>query len=229
MAIVVVCPNCKARFQVQEKYAGRKGKCPKCKTMITVPTPADMIEFHEPDSEESGGEGEVEGEKLSAFKPLPRIEATVQPVWAAGIVMAVVLVFAIAFALRSSDWKSSALVLALGAVVLAPPLVLGGYTFLRNEELEPYQGVEMAARAAICAGVYVVLWGVLWALKHWFLPGDTPLESWSTLFLLGPPLAIGTATAVLSLDLDAGNGFFHYCLYLGVCVLLRLAMGLSAL
>src|SRR6476661_3159539 len=30
MAIAVVCPSCHARFQVQDKFAGKEGPCPKC-------------------------------------------------------------------------------------------------------------------------------------------------------------------------------------------------------
>ena len=77
--------------------------------------------------------------------------------------------------------------------------------------------------------IWFLLWGLLWALKSLFLPTGSPLESWSAIFLLTPALAIGSVTAWASLDLDPSSGFFHYCLYLGVCVLLRLAMGLPAL
>ena len=37
MPISVVCPGCKARFNVSDKFAGKKGPCPKCKTVLTVP------------------------------------------------------------------------------------------------------------------------------------------------------------------------------------------------
>ncbi|HTQ39090.1 MAG TPA: hypothetical protein VMJ32_08675 [Pirellulales bacterium] len=196
--------------------------------MLTVPRLEDILKIEEPDSDENSAAAEAPGIKLPV-KPLPRVETALQPALVVGVIAAAALVFALAFALRNTAWKSSPWVLLLGALALAPPLVVGGYTFLRDQELEPYQGRELAARAAICAAVYVVLWGVLWGLKHWFLPNAAPLESWSTLFLVGPLLAIGTLSAVLSLDLDAGNGFFHYCLYVGVCVLLRLTMGLPAL
>ncbi|HZZ28324.1 MAG TPA: hypothetical protein VFE46_10020 [Pirellulales bacterium] len=229
MAIVVVCPNCLKRFQVKEKYAGQQGKCPKCQSVITVPTVEEIVKIPEPEAEEDGEPGTSQRKKLADFKPLARVETQVQPVTAVGIVVAIVLSIAVAFVLRGSEFKSSGLLLALGALLLAPPLVWGGYTFLRDQELEPYGGRELVVRGAICACVYAILWALLWGLKNWFVPGGESLESWNILFLVCPPLAIGTATAVLSLDLDAGNGFFHYCLYFGVCVLLRLIMGLSAL
>ncbi len=37
MAIRVECPNCQAAFSAKAEYAGKKGKCPACKSVITVP------------------------------------------------------------------------------------------------------------------------------------------------------------------------------------------------
>jgi hypothetical protein len=37
MPIQVTCPGCKAQFNVSEKFAGKKGPCPKCKAVITIP------------------------------------------------------------------------------------------------------------------------------------------------------------------------------------------------
>jgi predicted Zn finger-like uncharacterized protein len=222
MAIVVVCPACNARFRVSDKYAGRQGPCPKCKTTIIVPAAADEEPIVVPQTDE-----ETDGEKQSTkFQSLPREETKIQPL---GIALAgiVLLAFIVAALLRGSDWKSSAVLLGLGAVVMAPPLALAGYALLRQEELEPHRGVELICRVAICAAAYVILWAVLWGLKSWLI--DDGLESWNTLFLLVGPLAVGSVTAWATLDLDLGSGLFHYCLYLGVCVLLRLTMGLLAL
>ena len=36
MPISVVCPGCKVRFNVNEKFAGKKGPCPKCKKYMLV-------------------------------------------------------------------------------------------------------------------------------------------------------------------------------------------------
>jgi hypothetical protein len=122
--------------------------------------------------------------------------------------------------------KSSFLVLGLGAVVLALPLVIGGYSFLRNQELEPYRGGELLVRAAICAAVYAALWGAMFAIKHFLIGSEGSLETWNYAVLAGPALVIGSLTAFATLDLDFGSGFFHYVLYLAVCVLLRLTMKL---
>jgi len=225
MAIIVVCPNCRVRLRVSEKYAGQQKLCPKCKELIAIPAEVEVVTIHEPEPEN----GARSRTNTASLKLLTRQEIQVRPVLVGGIVATVFLVFAAALLLRGSDWKSSGVLLTFCAAVLAPPLVLAGYTVLRNQELEPYRGSELVARVAICAAVYVVLWGILWGLKHGVLQADSSLESWNTLFLLIPPMVVGSVTAWATLDLDVGSGFFHYCLYLGVCVLLRLTIGLTAL
>lgn len=38
------CFHCSSILRVKDKYVGRKGKCPKCGTKNTVPSPDDTIE-----------------------------------------------------------------------------------------------------------------------------------------------------------------------------------------
>jgi len=37
MAIEVVCSGCKTRFRARDSDAGKRGKCPRCGTVIVVP------------------------------------------------------------------------------------------------------------------------------------------------------------------------------------------------
>jgi hypothetical protein len=224
MAITVLCPSCHARFAVHEKFAGKEGPCPKCKATIKVPAAGDEVKVHAP--EEYGGAKDAKGRAV--LKPLERVEAKVQPVMVVGVAMAVVLAFVVAFVLRTSDLKSSPIILGLGAAILAPPLAVAAYTFLRNQELEPYRGAALGARVAICSVIYAALWGAVWAMKQ-FVFKDASLEIWQYFVLLAPPIGVGALTALATLDLDFGSGFFHYCMYLGTCVLLRVVMGLPAL
>lgn len=39
MSITFRCPQCSYQLTVKEEHAGRKGKCPKCGQVVTVPTP----------------------------------------------------------------------------------------------------------------------------------------------------------------------------------------------
>ena len=73
MAILVVCPTCKSRFQVSEKFAGKQGPCPKCKAVITIPRVEDEVKIHAP--EEYAGGGSVAAKDASGravLKPISR-------------------------------------------------------------------------------------------------------------------------------------------------------------
>jgi hypothetical protein len=126
----------------------------------------------------------------------------------------------------------STLMLAIGAIVLGPPLAWAGYTFLRDDELEAYEGTNLALRSLACGLVYALTWGVYMFIGHQWFGSDAMtkgLEIWQIGVLAIPIFAIGTMAAYVSFDLDPGSGFFHFALYFAITVLLRLVVGLSLL
>jgi hypothetical protein len=221
MPISVVCPGCKARFSVSEKFAGKKGPCPKCKMVITVPeAPAEEVKIHVPEQFASGGK-DSKGRAVS--KPILRKEAKIKPAAVAGIVGAIVVTFTAAFLLRNMPNKMA--IIAGGLLIVSPALAASGYTFLREDELEPYRGRSLLVRATVCAFVYAALWGAFWALPPGILTG----EVWQWLFVAPLFISVGAVTAWACLDLDFTSGAIHYCFYLLVTILLRAAVGLPAL
>ena len=224
MAIHVVCPGCHASFKVSDQYAGRKGPCPKCKVQITIPKKEDEVIIEAPE--------EFEGTKDNAgklvLKPITREKSTFSLVMLVGVLGGTILIGLTAFLLRpgSESEEVSPILLAVGAIALAPPIVLGGYSILRDSELEPYRGSSLMIRTAVCALVYAGLWG-LYAATRSFLELNAPPEIWELAFFIPPLALIGSITALASLDLEMLNGFFHYSFYLAVTVLLRLILGMT--
>ncbi|HEV3138116.1 MAG TPA: hypothetical protein VGZ26_09430 [Pirellulales bacterium] len=225
MPISVMCPGCKARFSVSEKFAGKKGACPKCKAVITVPdAPAEEIKVHEPEQYASGGK---DSKGRPAAKPILRDETRLKPVAIAAIVGSAIVVFAIAFALRAVDNKSKLPFIVVGLLIVSPPLAMAGYTFLRDDELlEPYQGKSLVIRASLCSLAYAALWGAYSPLPAY---GIITGEAWQWLFVAPVFIGTGAAAAYACLDLDFGSGAMHYCFYLLVTLLLRFAIGLPPL
>ena len=73
---------------------------------------------------------------------------------------------------------------AIGLLVVSPLLVIAAYAVLRDDELEPYRGVALYVRSAICALAYVVLWGAYSLLvSGGVITGDV----WNWAFV-APPL-----------------------------------------
>jgi hypothetical protein len=223
MAIDVTCPKCKTRFQVSEKFAGKSGPCPKCKNVIKVPELTEQVVIHAP---EDYGPKTTTGQAV--FKPITRTEVNLQLPQIAAIVgsVLVVLIGAIILRLAFPDKHSVQFQVLMGlcAALLGPPLAFAAYTFLRDDELEPYRGTEVLLRSLACGLVYAAIWGAYWYVFYYFNPkpptGWQP--SWGIMAAVVPIMvAIGAFAAQASFELELATGALHYATYLIATVLLR--------
>jgi phage FluMu protein Com len=228
MPINVTCPGCMKRFAVADKFAGQKGPCPKCKTVITIPKKEDEVVIHAPDHSEAGAIGAGGRHALKTYK---RKDTKFQPLVFTGVIGFVLVALLITLVVGSMG-KPDAWLRALAAIVLGPPLAWAGYTFLRDAELEAYYGTPLILRSLACGLVYALLWGVFAFLGQRFF-GDAfargGLEIWQMVVLIVPIFAAGTLAAYASFDLEPGSAFFHCAMYFAVTVLLRLVAGLAAI
>jgi hypothetical protein len=230
MSILIVCPGCKKSFQVQDKFAGKSGPCPKCKTTIHVPEKSEEVTIHTPEQFGKGGRS-VTGELV--LKPIARKEVRFKPVVAAGVAGAVVCLLAIILAARGlglfdfeGHWILCCVSCAVGLLVVSPVLVVAAYFFLRDDELEPYRRMPLYLRSAACAAAYMVLWALFVYVRGVVIrpPGD---EIYSWFLITAPFVVLGNLAAWLSLDLEPGNSFFHYLFYLIVTSVLGWVAGLG--
>ena len=226
MPISIICPGCQARFSVNDKFAGQQGPCPKCKTVLTIPAKQEEVVIHVP---EPTGTKTATG--VPTLKPLKRKDGKITlPILLGGLAYLVVSVggaLAARFASPVTEGGPDIAwwVLALGALLVAPPLAWGTYTFLRDDELQGYSGKALWGRVAICSLVYAGLWGLRWYLGAQ-LEWSSPLELYQILVLIPAMLIPGAIDALAALDLDPTTASVHCAGYLGFCVLLRLVAGL---
>jgi hypothetical protein len=227
MPINVTCPGCLKRFSVADKFAGQKGPCPKCKTIITIPKKEEEVVIHSPEHSEAGAVGAGGRHTLKTYR---RRDTKFHPLVFTGVVGFVLVALLIGLVLRSMGQIEAWLLIA-AAILLGPPLAWAGYTFLRDPELEGYAGTPLVIRAIACGLVYALLWGVFMFLGDRFF-GDSftkGLEIWQMVVLVVPVFAAGTLAAYASFDLDPGSAFFNCALYFAVTVVLRLVAGLPAI
>lgn len=216
MAIFVVCPGCKKRFSVSDKFAGQTGPCPNCKATIRIPTPEEEVKIHAPTQFAEGGRS-VDGQLLT--KPIARKEEK----WTATRILAIVgtsvgVLIVTAAGGAAGLFAESLAAQLVGLLVVTPLLVSVGYVFLRpKEDLAPLSGRPLYIRSAICAVIYVVLWLAF----EWTAGEFVTEELWTWLFVLPPFFLLGGLVAFGSLDMDFGSGMAHFTLFALVVVLLR--------
>jgi hypothetical protein len=227
MPILVTCPGCKKSFNVDEKFAGKTGPCPHCKTKITVPQKQAEVKVHAPDEFSSGGKT-VSG-KL-ALKPIAREETKFTPLRIAGIVggVAAAIAYAVAIRMLAAEPGSTKQFVMCGAglLLVAPFLAIAAYAVLRDTELEPFRSRELYLRAAICGAIYALLWGVF-AYIRGVVFKETQIELYMWPFIVLPFFAIGGMAGKFSFDLETVNGFFHYAFYVAVTIVLGLIAGVG--
>ena len=146
MPINVTCPGCFTKFTVADKFAGQKGPCKKCKTLIEIPKLEDQIVIHAPEHSEAGAVGTGGRHALKTYK---RQDTKFQPLVFAVVIGVVLVMLLVALVLRGQAEKPTWL-LALAAVVLGPVVAWAGYTFLRDDELEGYTGTNLWLRSLAC-------------------------------------------------------------------------------
>ena len=228
MAIDVTCTSCKTRFQVSEKFAGKSGPCPKCKATIKIPEKKDEVKIHggeEFDSKTATGQ--------PTFKPISRTEVKLQSPQIVAIIGSVVVVLIAALVIRmtSKGGDVPPLVTILGSILLGPPLAFAGYTFLRDDELEPYRGNEVILRSLVCGLAFAAIWGAYWlGFAYWYdwKPLPTGQPNWQIMAAVVPAMiAVGAFASQASFELEITTGALHYGMYLISTVILRFIMGLD--
>ncbi len=222
MAIFVVCPGCRTRFNVSDKFAGKSGPCPKCKTIIEIPKLTEQVVIHEPEQFASGGR--TQAGKL-ATKPIARPTVHFHAVTAVAVIGAILVVAVGTFALgRASVFHDNLILQIVGLSLVTPALAAGGYHFLHSEDdLFPLQGQRLYLRSAMCALGYLLIWAGFVSMRgSWITP-----EIWTWVIFATPLFLLGGFIAYLTMDLDYGNGVLHFALFVLVTVLLRWAAGLG--
>jgi hypothetical protein len=221
MSIIIVCPGCRKRYAVNEKFAGKSGHCPNCRHPIKVPLQAAEVKIHTPELFDSGGRSTTD---QLVLKPIAREETKFNPLFASGIACAAVTIFACALlGGKIGLLNNHHFITAVGLAIVSPLIAWAGYSFLYDDELEPYKYKSLFIRSAICGLAYALLWGVFAYVSDVILTGDV----WNWAFIAPPFLAAGTMIAVTAFDLEFGNGFFHYSFYLLMIILLRWTAGLG--
>ena len=225
MAIRVTCNKCHTRFNVSEKFAGKEGPCPKCKTKIRVPMPADEVKIEAPKRK-----GPTDTKGRAIVDPILRKDTVLSSVQIALLVAGMIGFLALAFGMRFAELKPEDStwwgLLGLGALLFAVPLIFVTYHIIRDNELEPFSGFQLWKRIAICSAVFAVTWILLPAAAYAF-DGQYFIGSWALASVA--MFAAGAVASMGCFEFDWLLGVVHYGLYFAVAIVGRFLAGLPAL
>ncbi len=168
---------------------------------------------------------------VSVLKPIKRTETDVTRKGLIITIAAVVgaLAIAIGFRLFSGGDGPHWIAQIIGLIVIAPPLVRWGYSFVYDQELEPFTGIELRNRVLICSALYASLWIVYAFVPSYVLELDRAAEMNYMTFgiILCVMLGLGTFIAMTTFEIEAVGGLTHAGLYLLSAVLLAIIAGVT--
>ncbi len=227
MPIQVTCPSCLKRFQVSDKFAGKSGPCPNCKKTIRVPEKTEEVVIHAPEDD-----APKDRTGRSVLKPLEREETDVTRRGMLITAGAILGAIAVAVGLRLTAAEGSEPQIwarIVGAILVAPPLVWAGYTFVRDSELAPYVGSELRNRVLILSVIFVALWLLYAFLPSYLLDLNSAAEMsfiwFGIVFCI--MLAAGAFASMATFELEFTSGLAHVGLYLIATLLLGLLSGIG--
>lgn len=224
MAIRVTCNKCHTRFNVSEKFAGKEGPCPKCKTKIRVPDVSEAVVIEAPKAA-----GPLDSQGRPVLKPIKRKETVLSAVQLTIIIVSIIGFLAAALVFRFMIEEPSEFpywLMGFSAFLIAPPLVYVAYAFLRDSELDPFYRQELWARVMICSAVYAISWIAMPLAAFAF---NDSYEVGSYVAAGVAMLAIGGVAGMLCFDFDFIMGSVHYGLYMSICLLGRWLAGVGIL
>ncbi|GHT34281.1 hypothetical protein FACS189427_01300 [Planctomycetales bacterium] len=220
MPINVVCPGCLKRFKVSDRFAGMKGPCPNCNSLINIPKTA--VKIHGAEEFDKGGKT-VTGKLI--LKPLEHLDMDFNPAKAGICLIGVSAVFIIALLIGSMNLSRSTLDIIGGAalIFIAFPVSLFGYLILRDrEDLFMLTGSDLYKKAGLCAAVYSAVW-ILFECTAWY----TSANEYIIWFYFIAFAVAAAAAAHGILDINFGSALLHFLIFFVAVLFLRWAIGLD--
>lgn len=234
MPINVVCPGCLKRFQVSERFAGLKGPCPSCNTIIDIPK--EKVKIHAPEeARATGGKSPTTGRPSS--RPLSRVGVTfkLREFYYVLGASALLLLLALVLGLVLPQVVRNVLG-ALALIALSVPIAMYGYLTVRDpEDLFIWSGRDLYRRSALCGGGYAFLW-ILMEILIWYTGAASsaidfggqgpavPVYLWFFLILFG---GFSVLLPHVIFDFEISRALTHYLTFLVPTIILRGVFGLG--
>ncbi|MGI5832064.1 MAG: hypothetical protein ACOX6D_05970 [Thermoguttaceae bacterium] len=212
MSIHVICPGCMTQFEVSDRFAGKKGPCPKCghtieipKANVTIVSPDELV---------------IDGKKVrnpDLVRPIEQksYSFTGRAIIVNLAVLSAVLLIALIFHFVHFLPLAIPVGILLGLVVAFPLVKYGYITFRDPNDLEIFLGGQLGKKSLLGAGLLMVLWILYELILLYMNPGVMALA-----YLV--PMAIFAAfVPVVLFDMNFTDALAVVVVFLLAVILLR--------
>ncbi|MDO5580424.1 MAG: hypothetical protein Q4G69_04775 [Planctomycetia bacterium] len=212
MAINVICPGCMTRFQVDDRFAGKKGPCPKCGHIIEIPK--EKLIIHAPEDITSGGKTVPGG---STLRPITQVRFIFNRRQLFLAFLGIIAICAVAFGL--GFWENCFAKAITGLVctfLIGIPLTAYGYMMIREEDdLEILLGNELYKRSFFASLGFALVWTIFEAFVVYLNPGP------AFVIYLVPTMILGSIVGIYIYDTNGGKAALLFSLFVLSVLLLR--------
>ena len=224
MAIDIICPGCHKRFQVSDQFAGQKGPCPGCKTIIQIPKLEDVVVVHERETTSSGAPA-----KLNSIRRQHTTAGKSELLCASGALLAGLLSTVLVRFLSETEPNPGFFTTLLIGSLLGSSTSLLGHIVLRGQDNGSNYGRKTIVRACLVGVIYTVIWRLLVLLSDGLLVEDGSVILPAVIILAIALTAISTFLPMFVFDFEYQQGLVHVALFISSLAIYSLVLGDIAL
>ena len=221
MAIDVICTGCHKRFQVSDEFAGRKGPCPGCKTVIEIPKLEDIVVVHERETTKTGAPTKLNSIRRQGTT-VSKLEIIIS---LAAVTLGLTTAFIGRFTISGASSSPGILIWGIAGSMLGIGTSLLGYIVLRNSELEIVNDRKTILKASGIGILYAVLWRLQIIITDSALTMEDGIILPGVIVLALALTAIASFLPMVLLEFEFAQGLVHTSLFIAALVAYSLILG----
>jgi len=221
MAIDVICTGCHKRFQVSDEFAGMKGPCPGCKTVIEIPKLEDIVVVHERETTKTGAPTKLNSIRRQGTT-VSKLEIIISLV---AVTLGLTTAFIGRFTISGASSSPSILIWGIAGSMLGLGTSLLGYIVLRNSELEIVNDRKTILKASGIGILYAVLWRLQIIITDSALTMEDGIILPGVIVLALALTAIASFLPMVLLEFEFAQGLVHTSLFIAALVAYSLILG----
>jgi len=221
MAIDVICTGCHKRFQVSEQFAGKKGPCPGCQTVIEIPRLEDLVVVHEREATKTGAPAKLNSIRRQGTT-VSKLELTIS---LTAVVLGLTASLVGRFTAPEEAAAPALLIAGIAGSMLGVGTSLLGYIILRNSELEIVNDLKTILKTSGIGILYVVLWRIQIIITDSALTMDDGIILPAVIILAIALTTIASFVPMILLEFEFAQGLVHTSLFIASLFVYSLILG----